>query len=68
MTSFNFKRRHGTENPNAKLAEEDIPGIRRDIANGVPLVDIAAKHDISPQIIGRIKKRALWSHVPEEAE
>lgn len=47
----------------AKLAEEDIPLIRRRITLGHKIRDIAATFAVLPQRITDIKHRRTWRHV-----
>jgi len=60
------KHRSGTDHPNAKLTEKDIPEIRKLIADGVMLKDIAKQFGVCIQQISKIKHNRRWNHVPHE--
>jgi uncharacterized protein YerC len=54
-------RRRGSRHALAKLTEADIPNIRADSRKQR---DIAKEYGVDQQIIGRIKRRLIWAHVP----
>ena len=47
----------------AKLTAEQIPEIRRRIAEGEMLKSIAASYGVSPTAIGSIRSGGTWSHI-----
>lgn len=52
----------GSRNTQAKLSEEDIPRIRRLLAQGVFQKEIAEKFSVSASTISEIKSGKKWSH------
>lgn len=54
------KGRHGL----ARLVREDIPVIRRLVAEGRTLVEVAKRYNVTPETIGYIKNHKIWLHVP----
>ena len=55
----------GSKNPNAKLDEVKIAGIRRMLDSGVRGREVARKFDVNESVISRIKHGLLWGHTPE---
>lgn len=55
----------GSDQPNSKLVESDIPIIRnRYAAGGVTTYEIAKDYGVDPAIIQGIIRRKRWKHVP----
>lgn len=54
----------GERNPKAKLTAEDVVAIRRDPR---ATKTIAAAYGVSISMVGHIKRREFWRHVPEAA-
>ncbi len=54
----------GSKNGSSKLTEADIPIIREMIANGMTNVAIAKQFPVSNVVIGHIRHRRFWTHVP----
>jgi hypothetical protein len=52
--------RHGSFNGRAKLSDQKVLAIRSDSRKNV---DIAREYDVSPAMIGYIKRGKHWSHV-----
>lgn len=53
----------GTEQPNAKLNEERVIGIRQLSADGVRQVEIARRMDISQALVSLVIRGRAWRHV-----
>lgn len=53
----------GIKNHNAKLTEGEVRAIRAELAAGDSQSTVAARHGVSPALIGRIALRKAWSHV-----
>lgn len=62
------KGRHarGSARPSAKLAEADIPRIRRAYAGGERQKSIASRYGVDPSTISLITSGVTWSHIPTE--
>ena len=50
----------GTDNPAAKLTEQNVRDIRKEPGTAV---DIGKKFDVSGVLVSKIKKREIWKHV-----
>lgn len=59
-------RNSGETNGNSKFTPELVRAIRADRKAGMKLMDIVAKHKISLASAGKICKRQLWAHIPDE--
>lgn len=53
----------GSNNPVAKLSDNDVRSIRKMVSKGVPYSQIGKLFGISICTVGRIKRRKLWSHL-----
>lgn len=53
----------GSINRNAKLTEAIVAAIKKDIADGRLLKDIAREHGVSRSNISQIKRGSSWAHV-----
>ncbi len=53
----------GEANPRAKLKESDVVEIRRCLAAGVRVRDLAIRYDLSDRAIYLVWRRKTWSHV-----
>lgn len=60
----------GSKNPSAKYTEERVTAIRRDLANHLPMNEIAEKHGVTYHFVYNILKNLSWKHVrlDEESE
>jgi hypothetical protein len=56
----------GSRARSAILTEEDIPIIRRELADGDPLDLVAFRHKVSARSIGAIRRGESWKHIPIE--
>jgi transposase len=54
----------GSNQPDAKLTESDIPVIRQLLIDGKSCSKIALQYKVSPEAIRAIKKGRSWVHVP----
>ncbi|MDE2103786.1 MAG: HNH endonuclease [Patescibacteria group bacterium] len=54
---------HGSANPQAKLSERDVGVIRSQIAAGHTNCDIAKRYSVTHQLISRIRRGEIWTHV-----
>ena len=57
--------RFGSNHPKAKLTDNDVREIRKDISSGMSLLDAGNKWNITRQHVGRIVRKDIWSHVDE---
>lgn len=55
--------RVGSQRPNAKLTESDIPLIRALRAAKVPAKTVAGKFEVSEATVRRIDRQEIWTHV-----
>jgi len=60
---FDTPARKGSLRPCAKLHEQDIPGIRQLIAQGISGCEIGRRYDVHNSVISSIKRGLAWSHV-----
>lgn len=60
---MNLNDRKGSKNNKAKLRDEDIPVIRKRLANGEHIKDIAEDYSVSTSTINKIKRNVHWTHV-----
>lgn len=60
---LNGRHTRGSNQPQAKLTEDDIPIIRQLAADGMAKNAIAAKFKVHPNTIGKIVRREKWKHV-----
>lgn len=59
------RRPRGTEKPNTRLHESDIPEIRRRLASGEGRSPIARSYGVDPQTIRQIETGKTWGHVQD---
>jgi hypothetical protein len=59
------RNNQGMQHPSAKLTDDDVRGIRRERRAGVPGVVVAARYNVSPQVVSAIHKGKAWTHVPD---
>ncbi len=57
------QRHQGSNNPYAKLTEEDVRTIRIRLNIGEPQQVIATEFNVNQAIISRIKTRKIWRHI-----
>jgi hypothetical protein len=57
---FDPRRLIGAKSPHAKLTDQQAISIR---ADSRPNKYIAADYGVSPSLVGRIKRREIWTHV-----
>ena len=53
----------GIRNANAKLSEEDVIEIRKELSNKVSGINLANKYNVDAKTISRIKNNITWKHV-----
>jgi hypothetical protein len=58
-----FRPRHGEDNINAKLTEEDVRTIRKLAAEGVSALEMSFTYRLSQRTIYAVIKRETWRHV-----
>lgn len=58
-----FSDLSGESNPNAKLTEDDIRKIRKELDDGESVSDIARRYGRGWQTINHIKHRSTWKNV-----
>lgn len=54
----------GEQSPNAKLTDDVVRHIRRDVAEGECQAAVARHYGVSPTTVCRIVKGEAWAHVP----
>jgi hypothetical protein len=54
----------GEKNASAKLRADDVLAIRAQLATGARLVDLGREYGVSAELIGAIKARRIWRHLP----
>ena len=60
---YDTPARKGSLRPCAKLSEQDIPAIRRLIAQGISGCEIGRRYDVHNSVISSIKRGLAWTHV-----
>lgn len=55
---------YGSANPASRLTEDDVRSIRAAAAAGTPRTEIAARHSVRPETIGKVVRRERWADVP----
>lgn len=63
QTKKDKKLSQGSNNGRAKLTEDDVKLIVCDLKSGMRICDIVKKHEISRNIINKIKSGETWSHI-----
>lgn len=59
-----YGRNHtGSANGHSKLNESQVLEIRKEIENKEKLAVIARKYNVTPELIGMIKRRQVWNHI-----
>jgi DNA-binding transcriptional regulator YiaG len=58
-----YRPPHGSASPHAKLSDEQVRAIRRELAAGDIQRVIAARYGVSRSLIREIKLGAAWAHV-----
>ena len=53
----------GTSNPRAKLTEDDVRDVRRQLAQGERQIDIAARFGVTQAQVSAIKFGKTWAHI-----
>lgn len=53
----------GVKNVNAKLNDDAVREIRKELSKGVSGVELAMKYNVDPKQISRIKQNKTWRHV-----
>ena len=53
----------GSQRSDAKLNEQAVSEIKRDLANGIKVSDLAKRHKVSWSAINKIRKGKSWRHV-----
>lgn len=64
------KNRHtkGSQFPQAKLREHQIPEIRALLSQRIPALEIAARYQVSAGAIHHIRKFETWAHIPPASD
>ena len=57
------ERFHGSNNPAARLTEDQVRSIRARYAEGARQVDLAADFGVTQGFISQIIRRAAWAHI-----
>lgn len=57
---------NGTTNGNAKLADEDVLAIRRNVS-GLTGRELARQFGVHPTTISKVQRRTNWTHLEEES-
>jgi hypothetical protein len=63
------KEQHGTVmrgdiHGSSKLRERDIPVVRKMLASGISVPEVAKKFGVAKSTIGGVKYRKAWKHIP----
>jgi hypothetical protein len=53
----------GIRNVNAKLNDDNIREIRKELSNGATGISLANKYGVDPKQISRIKNNKTWKHI-----
>lgn len=51
----------GSAKPNARLTADQVRAIRREVADGVPHKEIAARYGVHPVYVGKLARREAWA-------
>jgi len=54
----------GADKPDAKLTAQNVIEIKKALADGARLVDLAEKYKVTKQNISNIKRGDIWKHIP----